>query len=144
MGAAMPSVAGGLVSSSGLGALSSQALKTPAATKRVIADIVFIELSFIAGDAYRLQVFRLIDSTVMTRSCQLQLLVIRCNGVDRYSLYEARSTCAISTGSDLQFLQPYSLSLFCFDVSLGNKSSRAPSIGFGLLGSEGSIGSAGY
>lgn len=60
MGAAMPPVAGGLVSSSGLGDLSSQALKAPAATKRVIADIVFIELSFIVGDAYRLQVFGLI------------------------------------------------------------------------------------
>lgn len=60
MGAAMPPVAGGLVSSSGLGALSSQPLKAPAATKRVIADIVFIELSFIGGDACRLQVFGLI------------------------------------------------------------------------------------
>lgn len=48
----MPPVAGGLVSSSGLGTLSSQALKAPAAARRAIADIDFMKLSFLKIKAH--------------------------------------------------------------------------------------------
>ena len=67
MGAAMPPVAGGLVSSSGLGTLSSQALKAPAATRSVIADIVFIELSFFRLRHTSPPGFLAYCSTAMTR-----------------------------------------------------------------------------
>ena len=43
-----------------------------------------------------------------------------------------------------QKVKSYSLGGFCLVTSVGNSLSRPPSIGFGLLGSKGSIGSAGY